>query len=85
MTGAVRAGLRARPRRIDAWALQVLSAILVLAASCLACGGIYLVGRTACGALTAAPQPGTLRVDTGADPVVLSLDAVASVAPVSGC
>ncbi|MDP1849359.1 MAG: hypothetical protein Q8K79_16330 [Solirubrobacteraceae bacterium] len=140
----------------DPWTLQVLSAILVLAAFCLACAGIYLVGRaawplyrgepgragddaaaielvsrqltrgllmtflsiaalalataaswwpkeaadagaggsvrvqtddgrTACGELTGSPQPGTLRVETDAQPVVLSLDALASVAPVSGC
>lgn len=139
------------------WALQVLSGILVVVAFCLACGGIYLVGRaawplyrgepaaaggdeaaaieatshqltrgllmtflsiaalalataaswwpkdasdgaaagtvqvqtddgrTACGELTGSPQPGTLRVVTDAQPVVLSLDALASVAPVSGC
>lgn len=143
----------------DPWALQVLSAILVLVAFCLACGGIYLVGRaawplyradpapapapdddaaaievasrqltrgllmtflsiaalalataaswwpkdeadaaaggsvqvqtddgrTACGELAGSAQPGTLRVETAAQPVVLSLDALASVAPVSGC
>lgn len=143
----------------DPWALQVLSGILVLVAFCLACAGIYLVGRaawplyraepesapardddaaaielvsrqltrgllmtflsvaalalataaswwpkdaadagaggsvqvqtddgrTACGELTGSPQPGTLRVETAAQPVVLSLDALASVAPVSGC
>ena len=141
----------------DPWVLQVLSAILVLVAFCLACAGIYLVGRaawplyrgepapareddaaaierasrqltrgllmtflsiaalalataaswwpkdaadagagssvqvqtddgrTACGELTGSPRPGTLRVETDAQPVVLSLDALASVAPVSGC
>jgi len=142
----------------DPWALQVLSAILVLVAFCLACGGIYLVGRaawplygseperaagddaaaieltsrqltrgllmtflsiaalalataaswwpkdesdaggaattvqvqtddgrTACGELAGSSQPGTLRVVTDAQPVVLALDALASVTPVGGC
>ena len=41
--------------------------------------------RTACGELTGSPQPGTLRVVADAQPVVLSLDAVASVAPAESC
>jgi hypothetical protein len=41
-------------------------------------------GRTACGEL-AGSQPGTLRVVADAQPVVLSLDAIASVAPVDSC
>lgn len=141
----------------DPWALQVLSAILVLVAFCLACAGIYLVGRaawplyrgeppaagehaaavievtsrqltrgllltflsiaalalgtaaswwpkdasgagadgsvqvqtddgrTACGELTGSPQPGTVRVVTDGQPVVLSLDALARLAPVASC
>ena len=42
-------------------------------------------GRTACGELTESPQPGALRLVTGGQPVVVSLDAVASVAPVGSC
>jgi hypothetical protein len=42
-------------------------------------------GRTACGELTASSQPGTLRIVTDGQPVVVSLDAVASVAPGGGC
>lgn len=42
-------------------------------------------GRTACGELTPSPQPGTVRVVRDAQPVLLSLDALASVAPVDGC
>lgn len=42
-------------------------------------------GRTACGELTDSPQAGTLRVVADAQPIVLSLDAVAGVAPVDGC
>ncbi len=42
-------------------------------------------GRTACGELTDSPQPGTLRVVADAQPVVLSLDALASVAPAERC
>ena len=42
-------------------------------------------GRTACGELTDSSQPGTLRIVTDWQPVVVSLDAVASVAPGGGC
>ena len=42
-------------------------------------------GRTACGELTASPQPGSLRLVADAQPVVLSLGAIASVAPVDSC
>ena len=42
-------------------------------------------GRTACGELAASSQPGTLRVLTAAQPVVLSLDALAGVVPVNSC
>jgi hypothetical protein len=42
-------------------------------------------GRTACGELTGASQPGTVRLVTDAQPVVVSLDAIASVAPVESC
>jgi hypothetical protein len=42
-------------------------------------------GRTACGELTAPSQPGTLRVLTAAQPVVVSLDALAGVVPVGSC
>jgi hypothetical protein len=42
-------------------------------------------GRAACGALAASPQPGTLRVITAAQPVDVSLDAVASLVPVDRC
>jgi hypothetical protein len=42
-------------------------------------------GRSACGALVDAPQPGTLRVIADAQAVDVPLDAVASVAPAGGC
>jgi hypothetical protein len=42
-------------------------------------------GRSACGALGDAPQPGTLRVIADAQAVDVPLDAVASVAPAGGC
>ena len=42
-------------------------------------------GRTACGELTGSPQPGTLRIVADARPVVVSLDAIASVAPAERC
>jgi hypothetical protein len=42
-------------------------------------------GRTACGELAASSQPGTLRVLTDAQPVVVSLDALAGVVPVGSC
>ena len=42
-------------------------------------------GRSACGELTASPQPGSLRVVADAQPIVLSLDAIASIAPVESC
>ena len=41
-------------------------------------------GRTACGELTPSPQPGTLRVVTDSQPVVVGLDSLASVAPAGG-
>ena len=143
----------------DPWALQVLSAVLVLVAFGLACTGIYLVGRaawplygaepqaaaaadddalaiavtsrqltrgllmtflsiaalalatatswwpqeeggggggstvqvqtddgrTACGELAESSQPGTVRLVTDAQPVSVSLDAIASLAPVASC
>ena len=42
-------------------------------------------GRSACGTLADAPQPGTLRVIAGAQPVDVSLSALSSVTPVAGC
>jgi len=42
-------------------------------------------GRSACGALGEAPQPGTLRVIADAQAVDVPLDAVASIAPAGGC
>jgi hypothetical protein len=42
-------------------------------------------GRTACGALGAAPQSGTLRVIAGAQPVDVALASLASVEPVGSC
>ena len=42
-------------------------------------------GRTACGELAESTQAGTVRVVTDGQPVTLSLDAIASVAPVGGC
>ncbi len=41
-------------------------------------------GRTACGELTPSPQPGTVRVVTDSQPVVVGLDSLASVAPAAG-
>jgi hypothetical protein len=41
-------------------------------------------GRTACGELTPSPQPGTVRVVTDSQPVVVGLDSLASVAPATG-
>ncbi len=42
-------------------------------------------GRSACGALSEAPQLGTLRVIADAQPVDVALSSVASVAPVGNC
>jgi hypothetical protein len=42
-------------------------------------------GRTACGTLGEAPQPGTLRVVADSQPVDVALSSLASVSPVSGC
>ncbi len=42
-------------------------------------------GRTACGELTAVSQPGTLRILSDGQPVIVALDTVASVQPVGGC
>ncbi len=43
-------------------------------------------GRTACGELTASSQPGTVRVVTDSQPVVVGLDSLASVVPAAdGC
>ena len=42
-------------------------------------------GRSACGTLSEAPQPGTLRVIADAHAVDVPLDAVARVAPAGGC
>jgi hypothetical protein len=42
-------------------------------------------GRTACGTLGEAPQPGTLRVVAGSQPVDVALSSLASVSPVGGC
>lgn len=42
-------------------------------------------GRTACGELMPSPQPGTVRLVADAHPILLSLDRLARVTPVSGC
>ena len=42
-------------------------------------------GRTACGTLGEASQPGTLRVVADSQPVDVALGSLASVLPVSGC
>jgi hypothetical protein len=42
-------------------------------------------GESVCGTLAASAQAGTLRVDTGSQPVVVELARVASVRPVDGC
>ncbi len=42
-------------------------------------------GRSACGALSEAPQHGTLRVIADAQPVDVALSSVASVSPVGSC
>ena len=151
LCGVIQTGDSAQP-----WALQVMSAILVLVAFALACTGIYLVGRaawplyrgdphaahggeeavsttsrqltrgllmtflsiaalalataaswwpkenggaggatqvqvqtndgrSACGELREAPQPGTLRVLADDQPLDVALGSLASVSPVGGC
>ena len=42
-------------------------------------------GRSACGTLADAPQPGTLRAIAGEQPVDVALGALSSVTPVGGC
>lgn len=42
-------------------------------------------GRSACGALSEAPQQGTLRVIAGAQPVDVAISSLASVSPVGSC
>ncbi|HEV2785213.1 MAG TPA: hypothetical protein VGV67_02400, partial [Solirubrobacteraceae bacterium] len=41
--------------------------------------------RSACGELVDAPQPGTLRLVAGSQPIDVALSSVASVAPVGSC
>ena len=42
-------------------------------------------GQTACGALGASSQPGTVRVQTGAQQLDVPVDSLASLTPVGGC
>ena len=42
-------------------------------------------GRSACGELSEAPQPGTLRVRAGSQPVDVALSSLASVVPAGSC